>query len=149
MQVVENPVRAYDMSPDQEARWEVPYAEARVKLEAGDGAAALRAARAAWEAIPDPKILCSLSYVTLMRMMRAFLSAREFDAGIEVVDWVLANNPFERQIPVFWVQKGILQFESGRLDEARVSFAKAWALAKDFGFKSEDPKYLDFYRSKG
>jgi hypothetical protein len=146
--MVENPARAYDMSPEQEARWEVPYAEARLKLESGDGAAALRAARTAWEAIPEPKILCSLSYVTLMRMVRAFLAAREFDDGIEVVEWVLDNNPFERQIPVFWVQKGILQYESGRLDDARVSFAKAWAIAKDFGFKSEDPKYLEFHRSK-
>ena len=145
--MTEPPVRAFEMPEDLWAPWEALLSDARIRMEAGDGVGGLASAQRAWDALPEPKLHCSVSYITLMRLAKAFRAARAFPEGIAMMDWVLANTPFEREVPVFWVQKGILEFESGQLDAARASFAKSWKLAKEFGFTSEDPKYLAFHKS--
>jgi hypothetical protein len=141
-------IKAFDMPDELNAQWEASFADAGRLLEAGDAAGGLEAVRRAWGVIPEPKIRCSVSYLTLMDMARACLAARAFPEGIAMMEWVLEHNPFERQLPVFWVQKGILEFEAGSPDAARASFARAWQLAKNFGFRSEDSKYLAFFKSK-
>ena len=142
------PIKAFEMPAELEAKWERLFSEARIKIEAGDCESGLASAKQAWELIPEPRISCNVAYITLLRMSRGFVAARAFKEGIEMFDWVLEHTPFEREIPVFWVQKGILEFEAGLLDAARISFQQAWALAKTFGFKTQDPKYLAFLQSR-
>src|SRR5688572_11017415 len=108
-------IKAFDMPPELEARWEVLFAQARRLIEAGDGQGGLESAKQAWEVIPEPKLRCSMSYITLMRMVRGFAAARAYQEGIEMMAWVLAHDPPEREVPVFQVQKGILEFEAGLL----------------------------------
>ena len=141
------PFKAFAMPAELEARWEGLISEARVRIEAGDGQSGLTSAKQAWDLIPEPRVSCNVSYITLLGMVKGFVAARAYDEGIEMMEWVLEHNPFARQIPVFLVQKGILEFEAGLLDAARISFKRAWKLAKDFGFKTEDPKYLAFLRN--
>ena len=135
-------VRAFDMSPEQEAVWEPLFSAARQMLERGDGSAALESARSAWNALPEPKLHCSMAYITLMRFARACEVAKAHREGIDILDWAVATTPFQNNIPVFLVQKGILLLHSGEQATAREAFARSWALAKDFGFRGEDPKYL-------
>lgn len=134
------------MTPEQEAGWEHLFSTARQMLERDDGAAALDAARAAWVALPEPKLECSMAYITILRLARAFHVARAYGEGIDLLDWAIKNTPFENNVPVFLVQKGVLLFESGQRVAAKEAFGESWAMAGDFGFRGEDPKYMVFCR---
>jgi hypothetical protein len=137
-------VRAFDMTLEQEARWEPLFSAARQMLERNETGKALEAARAAWDVLPEPKLECSMAYITILRLVRAVHMAKAHAEGINLLDWAIKNTPFQNNIPVFLVQKGILLFESGQRAAAKVDFGRAWTLAGDFGFRGEDPKYLAF-----
>ncbi len=134
--------KAFDMTSEQEVRWEALFSAARQMLEQNDGAKAVEAARAAWLVLPEPKLECSMAYITIMRLARAFLMARAHGEGIDLLDWAIKNTQFDNHLPVFLVQKGILLFESGQRAAATTAFSTSWTLAGEFGFRGEDPKYL-------
>jgi tetratricopeptide (TPR) repeat protein len=142
-------IKAFDMPPEQEAAWEAAYSQARKENEAGNSDAAIAAARKAWELIPEPRNQCSVSHITLVRLVKLYISAKRYGEAVSLSDQILATSPFKRNdVPVFSVHKGIALYEAGDTKAAWSAFDAAWKDSKDFGFKGEDRKYLDFYLAK-
>lgn len=142
-------VKAFDMAPEQEALWEAAYSNARKLNEAGNSDAAITAGLQAWELIPEPKMQCSMSHITLLRLSKMYVQAKRFAEAVDLSDQVMRSSPFKKaDVPIFAVRKGIALFESGDIEAARNAFDVAWKDSKDFGFKGEDAKYLKFYLSK-
>ena len=140
-------LRAFDLDSETESKWEELFASSGRFSDEKNHQEAIELADQAWDLIPDPKNQCSVAYITNLRRITVRYSAGEWIQGANIAQEAADTTPFERQIPVFLVKAGIGLFEAGEREAARESFDMAWKNAKDFGFKSEDRKYLEFYRS--
>lgn len=140
--------RAVDLNNEQEALWNSALDESENYAKDGDMEASYRSALKAWDVLPEPKLLCSYAYITAMAVAKASLASRKFEEGVRFVEWFSANTPREKEVSVFFVQKGILLFESGDVSGALEAFRAAWKKAKKFPFLGEDKKYLQFLVDK-
>ncbi|MFN7783126.1 MAG: hypothetical protein ACK5PG_10375 [Lysobacterales bacterium] len=141
--------KAFDLEDSQNSAWEEKFTASRFSSESGDHVSAIALADDAWELLPEPRYRCGVSYITLLRRISARYKASEWRSGVEISTAAASATPFSTQVPVFLVKAGIGMFESNNLEGALDSFGKSWRLAKNFGFKGEDPKYLAFYKSGG
>lgn len=139
--------KAFDLDPDQDAAWEKLFSAARKASESDEHATAIELADAAWREIPEPRIECSVAYITVMRRISVRYRALEWEQGAAIAKIAADTTPFSSQAPAFNVKEGIGLLESGKRNEAWLAFDKAWAAARDFGFKGEHPKYLAFYNA--
>ncbi|MBL8261844.1 MAG: hypothetical protein JNM58_05400 [Xanthomonadaceae bacterium] len=132
----------HDLSPSAELAWGEALDEMDRMREQGDALGALKMARKAWDILPEPKLHCSYAYITAMPLLKTFIAAKDFEDGIAFADHLISTTPRSNEIPVFWVQKGILMYEQGDIENARAAFQRAWDIGGTFGFADEDKKYL-------
>lgn len=139
--------KAFDLDPGQDAAWEELFSGARKASESDEHATAIELVDRAWQMIPEPRIECSVAYITLMRRIAVRYRAAEWQQGAVIARNAADTTPFPNQIPAFNVKEGIGLLEAGKRDEAWSAFDRAWNAGRDFGFKGEDPKYLVFYKA--
>ena len=132
----------HDLSPTAELIWGETLDEMDRLKEQGDHLGALKMARKAWDLLPEPKLHCSYAYITAMPLLKAFIAASAFEDGIAFADQLISATPRSNEIPVLYVQRGILLYEQGNIGNALQAFKRAWDLGGTFGFAGEDDKYL-------
>jgi tetratricopeptide (TPR) repeat protein len=141
------PFRAEDLDVELNLRWEALYAAARTASEAGLHTEAIALADQAWALLPAPPERWSVAYITALRRIVLRFRAGEWLSGAVVAQAAADSAPSPPQVPVFLVKAGIGLYEQQDRAGALLAFKKAWTLGKDFGFRGEDAKYLQFLRS--
>lgn len=101
----------------------------------------------AWNMLPEPRHQWDSSRIMALDAVKFHLQARRFDqalAWLEEADKAAEGN--QNSSNLLWLGK--IRFEQGRLDEAHRVFAELVKTWRERPFQGEDPKYLDFYKSR-
>jgi tetratricopeptide (TPR) repeat protein len=110
-------------------------------------AAALDKYWAAWDLLPEPKTDCDAAASILAAIGDANFRSGDFQAGRDNLGTAM-HCPNALGNPFLHLRLGQCQYELGNVDRAADELARAFLLEGKKIFANEDPKYLDFVKSK-
>ena len=122
-------------------------AEGDELLEAGDHTSALGKYREAWEYVPSDKVNWEASTWILSSAGEVYFRMRDFPTAL---------NRYERAVqcpggignPYIHLRLGQLYYETGNHDASADELARAYMGAGKSIFDEDDPKYLDFLKTR-
>ncbi len=122
-------------------------AEGDELLGAGDHAAAINKYRAAWELVPSDKVNWEASTWILSSVGEAYFQIQDFPTAL---------NRYERAVqcpgglgnPYIHLRLGQLYYETGNHDASADELTRAYMGAGSSIFEDDDPKYLDFLKTR-
>jgi tetratricopeptide (TPR) repeat protein len=101
----------------------------------------------AWELLPEPKYEWDISQITLYRMAKFFRDAQLFGEAHAWIDQV-AKCPGQLGDGKAELIKGTIYFAAGEMDSAFEWLDKAYQASGKRVFQGEDPKYLNFLKTR-
>jgi tetratricopeptide (TPR) repeat protein len=102
---------------------------------------------AAWDLLPDPQTQWEAATWILAAVGDANFLSGDFAAGRENLSMAM-HCPDAIGNPFLHLRLGQCQFELGNLERAADELARAFLVEGKVLFEDEDPKYLDFIKSK-
>jgi tetratricopeptide (TPR) repeat protein len=109
---------------------------------------AIRQYQDAWDLLPEPKTDWEAAAWLLAAIGDAYFFSRRFDKSYDVFTAVIANSAGGLGNPFLHLRRGESLFELGRQDEAADELMRAHMGAGPDVFKTEDPKYLRYLKTK-
>lgn len=109
--------------------------------------AALDAYWDAFDLIPEPKTSWEAATWILTAIGDANFQGKDFQAGVDNLSSAM-HCPGAIGNPFIHMRLGQCQFELGNIERAADELTRAYAIEGEDIFEHEDPKYLDFLRTK-
>jgi len=139
--------RAESLSQDVDARVQSARHAAFKAAREGQAELAERLHLEAWNLLPEPRHQWDSSLVVALELVEFFFKVRRFDQALVWMDAAdLAAEGSQNSQNLVWFGK--IKFEQGQLDEAYQAFDEVFKTWRERPFRHEDPKYLDFYKSR-
>lgn len=101
----------------------------------------------AWELVPEPKSEWDASTWILAAVGDACFLSGYFASALEALEYAM-HCPNAIGNPFLHLRLGQVLFEKGQLDRAADELMRAYMGAGDEIFLQEDPKYIDFLRTR-
>ncbi|WP_165750416.1 tetratricopeptide repeat protein [Cellulophaga sp. Z1A5H] len=115
--------------------------------EAGNYSDALDAYWAAYDLVPEPKTAWEATTWILVAIGDANFLGADFQAGVENLSNAM-HCPNGIGNPFIHLRLGQCQLETGNLERAADELTRAYALEGEELFADDDPKYLEFLKTK-
>lgn len=109
---------------------------------------AIRKYQEAWDLLPEPKTDWEAAAWLLAAIGDAHFFSRRFDKSNEAFTGAIVNSASGLGNPFLHLRRGESLFELGRQDEAADELIRAYMGAGPDIFKTEDPKYLLYLKTK-
>lgn len=139
--------RAEPLPEDLDSRIQAARALAFEAERAGQDELAERRYAEAWAMLPEPRHRWDSSLIMALDVVDFHFKARRFDQALAwLAEADKAAEGSQNSQNLVWLGK--IRFEQGRLDEAYAAFAEVVKTWRERPFRGEDPKYLNFYRSR-
>jgi len=123
------------------------FMQAKQRIQGGDAAEGLRFAEAAWAQLPPPKFGWDVSKSFTHSLARCYRQTGHFERAIELMNELFDSGTVKsyQDAPRFML--ATIYFEKGDQAQAMQWFTEANRISKGRCFRTEDPRYQEFFRA--